>query len=222
MGGGGAANGCPLLGGRARRGRAGDTPRRGGAEGRRRRRRGARRAGGGRPRQAVRGGGGGGARAGTLPAPPEQHKPPFVLLRVPGFPPPPHTHIHTPAPSGAPGGVPATWGSGARSPPPRSPYLCICARVSVFNPPAAAAAPHTCPLGGEGPLHVTAGATFLHSPNSGPARGTSARPAPPPPRARPETSLARRDRRHGTSPGTGRGKEGKAGSGVGGKEPATF
>lgn len=42
----------------------------------------------------------------------------------------------------------------------------------------------TCPpprRASEGPLHVIAAATFLHSPNSGPASGTSAAPPPPGP-----------------------------------------
>lgn len=52
---------------------------------------------------------------------------------------------------------------------------------------------------------MTAGATFLHSPNSGPAPGTSA--APPPPAAPKLPSPARRDRT-GAGPGAERGGKG--------------
>lgn len=133
------------------------------------------RAGGGaaaRPGRAGRGGGAGGLRAGT-PQPP--HKPPFVLLRVPLLP----------------------LARGPRSlpryplslPSPEWMYGCTCLFIDTLSPPPPPT--RTCPpprraseRASEGPLHVIAAATFLHSPNSGPAPGTSAAPPPHRDRAR--------------------------------------
>lgn len=134
------------------------------------------RAGGGaaaRPGRAGRGGGAGGLRAGT-PQPP--HKPPFVLLRVPLLP----------------------LARGPRSlpryplslPSPEWMYGCTCLFIDTLSPPSPPPT-RTCPpprraseRASEGPLHVIAAATFLHSPNSGPAPGTSAAPPPHRDRAR--------------------------------------
>lgn len=132
------------------------------------------RAEGRRRGQAARGGEAkrGGLRAGT-PQPP--HKPPFVLLRVPLLP----------------------LARGPRSlpryplslPSPEWMYGCTCLFIDTLSPPPPPT--RTCPpprraseRASEGPLHVIAAATFLHSPNSGPAPGTSAAPPPHRDRAR--------------------------------------